>query len=84
MTDSDRVFRGGVLWAVARIIELHDQPGIAADVLRESGFGLDLRHADEYDRPFLRRLYKESAFRRERRAQTPPPDTPERAPGGGT
>ena len=48
-------FNQGVIWACARINELHDQPVIANDVLVEaniqaSDFGL----ASEYDLEFLR------------------------------
>jgi len=62
--DEMRGFEHGVLWAVARIVELHDQPVIAADVLRESGIELDLRRVDEADREYLKVLRKEPAFRK--------------------
>ena len=65
--DYSKGFERGVLWAVARIVELHGQPVIAADVLRESGYGLDLRRADEADREFLKVLYDEPAFRKSAR-----------------
>lgn len=59
-------FEDGVLWAVARIVELHDQPVIAADVLRESRIALNLRRVDEADRPFLKTVAQEPYFRNRR------------------
>lgn len=56
-------FNQGVIWAVARIIELHDQPVIAASVLRESGIKLNLRKCDEADRPWLEAVAAEPYFR---------------------
>lgn len=47
-------FDRGVAWACARIIELHDQPVIAGDVLRESGVNLEeVKTIDPYDAEFL-------------------------------
>ena len=31
-------FVQGVVWAVARICEMHDEPTIAADILNEAGY----------------------------------------------
>lgn len=56
-------FNAGVLWSVARIVELHDEPTIAADVLRESGIELDLKRCDEADREFLKQVADEPYFR---------------------
>lgn len=44
-------FDDGVLWAVARIVELFDEPRIAWDVLRTSG--VDPSRADEADAPYI-------------------------------
>ena len=55
-------FSYGVLYAVARIVELHDEPGIAADVLNESG--VDPRRAESYDRKFINKAARELRGRR--------------------
>lgn len=48
-------FNQGVIWACARINELHDQPVIANDVLLEANIGDDdFKKASEYDLEFLR------------------------------
>jgi hypothetical protein len=57
-----KAFDQGVLYAVARIIELHDEPVIAADIL--AGSGVDLKHADEYDAVFLRPVKRELRLRK--------------------
>lgn len=49
----DKEFDAGVVYALARLVELYDQPGMADTILRESG--ADVRHACEYDVAFLRR-----------------------------
>ena len=46
-------FETGVIYACARLIELHDEPTMANDILRESG--VDLANGDEYDLAFLRK-----------------------------
>jgi len=46
-------FAAGVVYALARLVEMHDQPSMAADILRESG--VDVKFAAEYDVAFLRR-----------------------------
>lgn len=56
-------FDAGVLWSVARIVELHDVPVVAADVLRESGVPLDLTKCDEADREYLEKVADEPYFR---------------------
>lgn len=56
-------FEDGIIWAVARIVELHDQPVIAADVLRESGIKPNLRCVDEADRPYIKTALQEPYFR---------------------
>lgn len=56
-------FDHGVLWAVCRIVELHDEPVVAADVLRESGINITTRQADIADRPFLKTILDEPYFR---------------------
>lgn len=48
-------FNQGVIWACARINELHDQPIIANDVLKEANVSAeDFKQAAEYDLEFLR------------------------------
>jgi hypothetical protein len=49
-------FTRGVVYALARLIELHDQPTMADSVLREARLNdADLRRCAEYDLEFLRR-----------------------------
>jgi len=51
MTKHSSNFDCGVIYACARLIELHDQPGMANEILRESG--VNLINGDEYDLAFL-------------------------------
>ncbi len=51
-------FDQGVLWAAARLVELYDEPTIAAELLRESG--ADVTAADEIDVPFLTKALEET------------------------
>ena len=53
--ESKKIFDKGVLYACARIIELHDQPVIARDVLKESG--ADIQLVDEHDIQFLKKMF---------------------------
>lgn len=46
-------FAQGVVYACALVCQLHDEPGIAKDVLKESG--VDVTKAAEYDVAFLRK-----------------------------
>ncbi|GAA5141242.1 hypothetical protein [Thalassotalea piscium] len=51
----NKEFYQGVIWACARINELHDQPAIANDVLQEANISdEDFKQAAEYDLEFLR------------------------------
>lgn len=52
-SDYDKGFASGVVYACARILEMHDEPVIAGDILAESG--VDVRHASDYDVAFLRK-----------------------------
>ena len=49
----DGAFASGVVYAAARLVEMYDQPGMAATIVRESG--VDVRMASEYDVSFLRK-----------------------------
>ena len=53
VSDHDKDFAAGVVYALARIIEMYDEPTMAKNLLRESG--VDVRHAAEYDVEHLRR-----------------------------
>ena len=53
LSERDKGFATGVVYALARLIEIHDEPSMAMDILRESG--VNVRHATEYDVAFLRR-----------------------------
>lgn len=52
ISEHDKGFAAGVVYALARLVDLYDQPGMAENILRESG--VDVRHASEYDVAFLR------------------------------
>ena len=41
----------GVLWAAARIVEFHDEPTLAAELLTQSA--ADITRATDLDRPFI-------------------------------
>lgn len=52
MAKSDKPgFEQGVLWAIARIIEMYGDETVAAEILAESG--IDISLADESDLPYL-------------------------------
>jgi len=46
-------FASGVIYALARLVEMYDQPTMANSILKESG--IDVRRANEYDIKFLRK-----------------------------
>jgi len=49
-------FDKGVVWACARVVELHDRGVVANDVLKEANISQDeLKILSEYDLEFLRR-----------------------------
>ena len=53
-------FELGVAYSAALIVRLHDQPGMAAEILREAG--LDRRNfsnCDDYEKESLRKLQGE-------------------------
>jgi hypothetical protein len=48
-------FEQGVVWACARLVEMYDQPTMAASILREAMLNdSDLRRCAEYDLAILR------------------------------
>ena len=48
-------FNQGVIWATARLIEMHDQPSMAIGILEESGMSdEDMSKACDYDLSFIR------------------------------
>lgn len=61
--EAGKEFNKGVLWAVARIVELHGEPVVAADVLRESGYTPKWREVDVADKPFVKQVFDEPYFR---------------------
>ena len=49
-------FNRGAVWALARIVEMHDQPVSANDALNELNLSkCELKQCSEYDLAFLRR-----------------------------
>lgn len=56
-------FATGVVYALARLVEMYNQPSMAASILKESS--VDVRMAAEYDVAFLRRENPELAKGRE-------------------
>ncbi len=43
-------FEHGVLYAVAQVVRLHDEPQVAADVLKQAGLAqADCSKLDDYD-----------------------------------
>jgi hypothetical protein len=51
-SDHDEGFAAGVVWACARLVQMFDQPTMAALILQESG--VDVSQAAEQDVAFLR------------------------------
>ena len=52
---TEQAFINGLVWAAARIVEMYDEPTIAASIVRESSASLEqLQSAAEYDIAFLR------------------------------
>jgi hypothetical protein len=50
------IFNQGVVYAAARLIEMHDQPTMAMDIIGQSGITHeDMKHCAEWDLSFLRR-----------------------------
>ncbi|APB60995.1 TPA: hypothetical protein L4847_005605 [Pseudomonas aeruginosa] len=48
-------FDHGVLYAAAQVVRLHDEPQVAADVLKQAGLAqADCSKLDEYDKESLR------------------------------
>lgn len=49
-------FNQGVVYAAARLIEIHDQPTYALEIIEQAGIThADLQQCAEYDLAFLRR-----------------------------
>lgn len=61
-TELECGFEAGVLWAVAILADTYDQPTMAADLLHESG--ANPRHADEADRPGVKKALRELRHRK--------------------
>lgn len=59
---NDVGYEQGVLWVVARLVEMYDEPFQAAEILAESG--VDIRHADEADMPYLEIVVAEPVYQR--------------------
>lgn len=60
-------FMEGIAIALADLVRLHDQPGMAADVIAGHGFELrDFKGCDEYDLKIIRKLYREESALRPR------------------
>ncbi|WP_153785374.1 hypothetical protein [Pseudomonas sp. EMN2] len=50
-------FEHGVLYAAAQVVRLHDEPQVAADVLKQAGLAsADCSSLDEYDKESLREV----------------------------
>ena len=55
----DKEFNQGVVWAVARIIEMHDEPTVALDVLEEANISKEnMSKLCEYDLAIIRKHEK--------------------------
>lgn len=53
MTTKIDDFTCGVVYALARLVEIYDEPSMANNILEDSG--VDVRAAAEYDVAFLRK-----------------------------
>lgn len=42
-------FQQGVIYAVSTLIRIHDEPGMALDILKESGIDIEKVDAPKYD-----------------------------------
>ncbi len=52
-------FEHGVLYAAAQVIRLHDEPQVAADVLKQAGLEqVNCSDLDDYDKESLREVNK--------------------------
>ncbi len=50
-------FEHGVLYAAAQVVRLHDEPQVAADVLKQAGLAnVDCSKLDDYDKESLREI----------------------------
>lgn len=57
-------FEAGVLFAAARLVDLHDQPGMAADILIEAGMqNCDCKDLDDCEREPLKLVQGERGGR---------------------
>lgn len=57
-------FVEGVAYALATLNRLHDQPGMCADVLAESGLRVeDFRQVDSFDGIEIRKIFQKEGFR---------------------
>lgn len=56
-------FELGVFYAAAQVVRLHDEPQVAADVLKQAGLAqADCSKLDEYDKESLREVNKMSGM----------------------
>ena len=44
-------FEHGVLWCAARLVEIYDEPTMAAELIEQAG--VDVSKADGTDKPFI-------------------------------
>lgn len=57
-------FDDGILIAAATLMETHDQPGMAADIIKAIGLAeYDCSHLDEFDKKQLRKINIERGMR---------------------
>lgn len=50
-------FEQGILYAVALLVKLHDQPTMAANIVREAGLGnINISSMDDFERESLKKL----------------------------
>lgn len=53
-------FEKGIAYSAALVVRLHDQPGIAAEILREAGMDRrNFSNCDDYEKEMLRKLQGE-------------------------
>lgn len=56
-------FQHGIFYAAAMVVRLHDEPRVAADVLKEAGLSnSNCSELDEYDKEILRVINQETGM----------------------
>lgn len=55
-TDIDKGFIQGIGYAVRILVDIHDQPGYAHDIIQQSGYTISTfeKYCDESDIPYIR------------------------------